>query len=141
MPFEFELIEDTLLEKCYMLYGNDIDDTTHPLEAGLGWITKLAKGDFNGSDVLKKVKEDGLKRNLVGFVPTTEKFIPRHNYKIFADGKEIGYVTSGNLSPTLDKPIGMGYVTPEYKAPGSVIQIEARGKMFPAEVMKTPFLV
>jgi aminomethyltransferase len=132
---------DTLrLEKCYMLYGFDIDETTHPLEAGLGWITKLAKGDFNGSDVLKKAKEDGMTRNLVGFVPMTDKFIPRHNYKIFKDGQEIGYVTSGNVSPSLDKPIGMGYVKTEFKALGTVIDIEARGKFFPAEIVKTPFL-
>ena len=132
---------DTLrLEKGYCLYGNDIDDTTNPIEAGLGWITKLAKGEFNGSDVIAKVKEDKPTRHLVGFVSEAEKFIPRHGYKIFAGEQEIGIVTSGNMSPTLGKPIGMGYVTPEYKSPESIIHIEARGKKFPAAVKKIPFL-
>ncbi len=132
---------DTLrLEKGYCLYGNDIDETTNPIEAGLGWITKLAKGDFNASDVIAKVKEEGIKRKLVPFVLDTHKFIPRHNYKITADGKEIGYVTSGNISPTLDKPIGLGYVSKEYKSSGTKINIEARGRSFEAEVVKLPFV-
>ena len=132
---------DTLrLEKGYMLYGNDIDDTTNTLEAGLGWITKLAKGKFNGSDVLTKVKEDKPSRNLVGFTSNAERFIPRHGYKIFVGDEEVGLITSGNLSPTLNKPIGMGYVKAEYKAIGTIIEIEARGKRFPAEIAKTPFV-
>ncbi len=132
---------DTLrLEKCYCLYGNDIDETTNTIEAGLGWITKVQKGDFNGKEVVVKTKEEGAKRKLVGFVMDAEKFIPRHNYKIMADGKEIGHVTSGNLSPTLNKAIGLGYVTKEYSKPGSKINIAARGKEFTAEVVKTPFL-
>lgn len=132
---------DTLrLEKGYCLYGNDINENTNPIEAGLGWITKLNKGKFNGSDVLAKIKEEKPKRNLVGFIVTVDKFIPRQHYKIFADGKEIGEVTSGNLSPTLNKAIGMGYVQAEYKEPGTKIEIEARGKMFPAEVVKLPFV-
>lgn len=132
---------DTLrLEKCFCLYGNEIDETTNTLEAGLGWITKLAKGDFNGSDLLKKVKAEGITRRLVGFVCETEKFIPRHGYIISANGKEIGKVTSGNMSPTLGKSIGLGYVTVEFKEPGTKIEIEARGKKFAAEVVKTPFL-
>jgi aminomethyltransferase len=132
---------DTLrLEKAYCLYGNDINETTNPIEAGLGWITKLNKGKFNGSDVLAKVKEDKPKRNLVGFVVTVDKFIPRQHYKIFADGKQIGEVTSGNLSPTLNKAIGLGYIEAAYKEPGTKIEIEARGKFFPAEVVKLPFV-
>lgn len=132
---------DTLrLEKCFCLYGNEIDETTNTLEAGLGWITKLAKGDFNGSDLLKKVKAEGITRRLVGFVCEAEKFIPRHGYIISANGKEIGKVTSGNMSPTLGKSIGLGYVTVEFKEPGTKIEIEARGKKFAAEVVKTPFL-
>ena len=132
---------DTLrLEKCFCLYGNDIDETTNSLEAGLGWITKLKKGEFNGSELLTKVKADGITRKLVGFVCKAEKFIPRHNYQISVDGKVIGKVTSGNMSPTLNKPIGLGYVEAAYKAPGTIIEIEARGKKFPAEVVKTPFL-
>jgi aminomethyltransferase len=132
---------DTLrLEKGYCLYGNDIDETTNPIEAGLGWITKLAKGPFNGSDVIAKVKEEGITRRLVGFVVNADRFIARHGYKIMADGKEIGHVTSGNLSPILNEPIGMGYVAKEYKEPGTKIEIEARGKTFPAEVIKLPFV-
>ncbi len=132
---------DTLrLEKCYCLYGNDIDETTNPLEAGLGWITKLNKGNFNGSEVLNKVKEEGIKRKLVAFKLLVDKFIPRHNYQIFADSKEIGHVTSGNMSPSLNIAIGMGYVEVPYKEPGTKIEIAARGKTFPAEVVKMPFL-
>jgi aminomethyltransferase len=132
---------DTLrLEKGYCLYGNDIDQTTNPIEAGLAWITKLTKGEFNGSDVIAKVKENKPTRNLVGFVIAADKFIARHGYKIFSGDTEIGVVTSGNLSPTLNKAIAMGYVTPEFKSPGSKIEIEARGKKFEAEVIKLPFV-
>ncbi len=132
---------DTLrLEKCYMLYGNDIDETTNPIEAGLGWITKLSKGVFNGSGVIAKVKEEGPKRKLVGFLTETERFIPRHGYKIFSDGKEVGYVTSGNMSPSLGKPIALGYVPAELAKAGTKIEIEARKKFFTAEIVKTPFL-
>ena len=132
---------DTLrLEKAYMLYGNDIDQTTNTLEAGLGWITKLAKGEFNASDVLAKVKEEGLKRRLVGFTMQSEKLIPRHNYKIFKGDEEIGYVTSGNLSPMLEKPIGLGYVRIDQKEVGNIIEIEARKKRWPAEIIKLPFV-
>ncbi len=132
---------DTLrLEKGYCLYGNDIDQTTNPIEAGLGWITKLAKGDFNGSEVIKTVKENKPTRNLVGFVVGADKFIARHGYKVFSGDREIGVVTSGNLSPTLNKAIGLAYVATEFKAVGSIIEIEARGKKFTAEVIKLPFL-
>ena len=134
---------DTLrLEKSYCLYGNDIDQNTNPIEAGLGWITKFNKGcDFVASNILKKVKEEKPTRNLVGLNILADKFIARHGYKIFVDGKEIGYVTSGNISPTLGKPIAMGYVAAEYKPIGSKVEIEARGKFFLAEVIKTPFVV
>jgi aminomethyltransferase len=132
---------DTLrLEKGYCLYGNDIDETTNPLEAGLGWITKINKGDFNGKEVIQKVKEEGVKRKLVAFTSEDKKFIPRHHYKIFSGSLEIGHVTSGNLSPTLDKPIGMGYIATDFAAPETEIQIEARGKHFPAIVVKLPFV-
>jgi aminomethyltransferase len=132
---------DTLrLEKGYCLYGNDIDETTNTIEAGLGWITKVDKGEFNGKEVVQRVKSEKPDRRLVGFISDAEKFIPRKDYKIFADGKEIGKVTSGNLSPTLNKPIGMGYVATDYKSPGTKIEIEARKKMFPAEVTKLPFV-
>jgi aminomethyltransferase len=132
---------DTLrLEKGYCLYGNDIDETTNPIEAGLGWITKLEKGLFNGSEVIAKVKEEGPRRRLVGFVSDENRFIPRHNYKIYSQGKEIGYVTSGNISPMLEKPIGMGYVQTEFSNEGTEIQIESRGKLFAAKVVKLPFV-
>ena len=132
---------DTLrLEKAFNLYGNDIDETTNVIEANLNWITKLAKGPFNGSDVIAKAKAEGTPNKLVGFEIKADKFIARHHYKIFKDGKEIGHVTSGNMAPTLNKAIGMGYVATEFAAPGTTIEIEARGKFFPAEVVKVPFL-
>ncbi len=132
---------DTLrMEKGYCLYGNDIDQTTNPIEAGLGWITKFDKGAFVASDILAKIKADKPSRNLVGIFSDAEKFIPRHGYKIFAGDKEIGIVTSGNISPSLNKPIAIGYVQAEHKAPGTKIEIEARGKKFPAEVTRMPFL-
>lgn len=132
---------DTLrLEKGYPLYGNDIDQTTNPVEAGLGWIIKANKGDFNGKDVIVKEMEVKPKRRLVGFVVETEKFIARQGYKVFADGKEIGHVTSGNQSPSLGVPIGMAYVSSEYKSPGTRIEIERKGKFYPAVIKKMPLL-
>lgn len=132
---------DTLrLEKGYCLYGNDIDQTTNPIEAGLGWITKVDKGDFNGKVPIVKTKEEKPSRRLVGFVVDAERFIARQGYKIFKDGEEIGHVTSGNLSPSLNKPIGMGYVSWAYKAADTEIEIEARGKKFPAKISKMPLV-
>jgi len=132
---------DTLrLEKGFALYGNDIDNTTTPLEAGLGWITKLGKGDFIGRAALQKQKEEGFTRRLVGFVVDADRFIARQGYDIMADGRKIGHVTSGNLSPSLGKPIGMGYVEWEKRQPGTKIEIAARGKTFPAEVKKMPLI-
>ncbi len=132
---------DTLrLEKGYCLYGNDITDETNPIEAGLGWITKLAKGAFNGSDVIGAVKAEGPKRKLVGFVMRSEKLIPRSGYPIVSGGTQVGHVTSGNTSPGLGTGIGLGYVPTELSAPGTAIEIAARGTTFPAEVVKIPFL-
>lgn len=131
---------DTLrLEKKYCLYGNDIDKTTNPLEAGLGWITKLDKPDFIGKKALMRIKEEGLKRKLVGFI-CDGKMIPRHNYPIERDGKEIGHVTSGCFSPILQKNIGLGYVNIEYAQVGQSLSINARGKSMAAEIVKTPFV-
>ncbi len=131
---------DTLrLEKKMCLYGNDIDETTNPLEAGLSWITKLDKGDFIGRDALKKVKEQGVTRRLVAFV-LEETGFPRHGYKIFKDGREVGQVTSGTVSPVLDKGIGMGYVQKEYSKIGTPIEIAIRNKMVPATIIKPPFV-
>ena len=132
---------DTLrLEKGYCLYGNDIDQTTNPLDAGLGWITKLAKGEFNGSQVIADVKANGVKRKLVAFKVTAEKFIARQHYPIHHNGIPVGEVTSGNISPILNCGIGLGYVPVALSEPGSIIQIAARGKEFDAEVIKLPFV-
>ena len=132
---------DTLrLEYGFCLYGNDIDKTTNPLEAGLGWITKFDKGDFNGRDVLMKVKQEGLKRKLVGFTIDEDKAFPRHGYEIRSDGKTIGHVTSGTISPVLQKGIGMGYVNLPHEQAGTAIQINIRNKDFGAQIVKIPFL-
>lgn len=132
---------DTLrLEKGYCLYGNDISKDTNPLEAGLGWITKLAKGSFNGSDAIAKVKEQGPSRKLVAFKVVAEKFIARQHYPIHHDGNPVGEVTSGNISPILNVGIGLGYVPIALAEPGTIIQIAARGKEFDAEVVKLPFV-
>lgn len=132
---------DTLrLEKGYCLYGNDITDDTNPIEAGLGWITKLAKGSFNGSDVIREIKEAGPSRKLVGFAMRSEKLIPRSGYPIVVGGQTVGTVTSGNISPGLGTGIGLGYVPTALSASGTMIEIAARGTTFPAEVVKIPFL-
>ncbi|MER3463102.1 MAG: glycine cleavage system protein T [Chitinophagaceae bacterium] len=130
---------DTLrLEMGFALYGNDIDDTTSPLEAGLGWITKFSK-DFTAKDILQKQKEEGIKRKLVGF-EMVDKGIPRHNYEICdKEGTQIGYVTSGTQSPSLNKAIGMGYVANEYATTDSTIYIKVRDKLLQAKVVKIPF--
>jgi len=130
---------DTLrLEMGYMLYGNDIDDTTSPLEAGLGWITKLNKGEFIDSEYLRKQKAEGLKRKLVGF-EMTDRGIPRHDYLISSGGTAIGKVTSGSQSPSLNKGIGMGYVDIAYANEGTEIEIIVRDKPLKAKVVKPPF--
>lgn len=131
---------DTLrLEKAFCLYGNDIDDTTNPIEAGLGWITKFTK-EFTASDIVKRVKEEGPKRKLIGF-EMIDRGIPRHDYPILdANGTVIGKVTSGTQSPSLGKAIGLGYVATAFSAPGSEIYIDIRGKHLKAAVVKTPFL-
>jgi aminomethyltransferase len=131
---------DTLrLEMGFCLYGNDIDDTTSPLEAGLGWITKLSK-DFIDSDYLKAQKESGLTKKLVGF-ELIDKGIPRHDYEIEnEEGKTIGKVTSGTMSPSLKSAIGLGYVEKPYFAVDSEIFIVVRNKKLKAKVVKIPFL-
>lgn len=130
---------DTLrLEMGYCLYGNDIDDTTSPLEAGLGWITKFTK-DFTAKDILQKQKEEGVKRKLVGF-EMVDRGIPRHHYEICnAEGKQIGCVTSGTQSPSLNKAIGMGYVETTSSSTDSPIFIKVRDKLLAAKVVKIPF--
>jgi aminomethyltransferase len=130
---------DTLrLEMGFCLYGNDIDDTTSPLEAGLGWITKFTK-EFSDSDFLKKQKEEGVTRKLVAF-EMIDRGIPRHDYPIVdANGTVIGKVTSGTMSPSMKLGIGLGYVTIENAALESEIFIEIREKGIKAKVVKLPF--
>lgn len=134
---------DTLrLEMGFCLYGNDIDDTTSPLEAGLGWITKLkaANNDFIGKEKIVAGKEAGLKKKLVGF-EMIDKGIPRHDYPILdADSNVIGRVTSGTQSPSLNKAIGLGYVDVAHSAIDSEIFIDIRQKPVKAKVVKIPFL-
>lgn len=131
---------DTLrTEMGYCLYGNDIDDSTSPIEAGLGWITKFNK-EFINSEFHKKIKENGPTRKLVGF-EMIDRGIPRQHYEIMdAAGNIIGEVTSGTQSPTLSKGIGMGYITKEYTKVGSEIYINIRNKYLKAVVTKMPFL-
>ena len=131
---------DTLrLEMGFCLYGNDIDDTTSPIEAGLGWITKFTK-DFTNRAEIEKHKTQGVNRKLVGF-EMIERGIPRHDYPIAdANGTIIGKVTSGTQSPSLNKAIGMGYVQTAHTAPDSEIFIIIRDKPVKAKVVKVPFL-
>ena len=130
---------DTLrLEMGYCLYGNDIDDTTSPLEAGLGWITKFTK-DFTAREVLQQEKTNGSKRKLVGF-EMVDKGIPRHGYEIVdQQGNNIGVVTSGTQSPSLNKAIGMGYVQTAFSSLDDTVYIKVRDKQLEAKVVKFPF--
>lgn len=130
---------DTLrLEMGYCLYGNDIDDTTSPLEAGLGWITKFTK-DFTSRAIFEKQKAEGVTRKLVG-IEMVDKGIPRHHYKIQnAAGEEIGYITSGTQAPSLGKAIGMAYVRKDLASEGSEIFVMIRDKGVKAKVVKMPF--
>ena len=131
---------DTLrMEMGYCLYGNDIDDTTSPLEAGLGWITKFTK-DFTNCETLKKQKEEGVSQKLVGF-KLIDRGIPRHDYEIQdSEGNKIGRVTSGTQSPVLSQGIGLGYVRKEFTSPGSEIYIAVRNRKLKAEVSKLPLI-
>jgi aminomethyltransferase len=142
-PHGLELIglgaRDTLrLEMGYMLYGNDIDDATTPLEAGLGWTVKLAKGEFHGRDVMTQQKAEGLKRRLVGFQLEGRR-APRHGMRIVAAGGAVGAVTSGTHSPSLERPLGMGYVEAARAANGTALEIEAGSTMLAARVTARPF--
>lgn len=131
---------DTLrLEMGFCLYGNDIDDTTSPLEGGLGWITKFTKEFINAASI-KKQKDGGVKKKLVGF-KMIDKGIPRHDYALKdAAGNVIGKVTSGTMSPVLGIGVGLGYVNTEHAAVGSEIFVDVRGKALKAQVSKTPFV-
>ena len=132
---------DTLrLEMGFCLYGNDINETTSPIEAGLGWITKFTEGkNFINRENLLRQKTEGIERKLVGFV-MLEKGIPRQHYPIVDEsGRPLGEVTSGTMSPSLKQPIGMGYVKKEFAKTGSVVYVEIRGRQLKAEVIKPPF--
>ncbi|HKP74591.1 MAG TPA: glycine cleavage system aminomethyltransferase GcvT [Longimicrobiaceae bacterium] len=126
------------LEMGMALYGNDLDEEHTPLEAGLGWVTKLAKGDFVGRDALAGQKEAGVPRKLVGF-RLKERGFPRPHYAVTKDGRTVGVVTSGTLSPTLGEGIGMAYVEADCAAPGTELGILIRDRAIPAEVVKPPF--
>ena len=131
---------DTLrLEARLPLYGNDLDDETTPLEAGLGWVVKLDGDDFIGRDALRAQQAAGITRKLAGFV-MTERGIARHGYAIFDDaGAACGTVTSGGPAPTLAQNIGLGYVPTRLSVPGTKLSIDCRGKRVAAEVVSGPF--
>ena len=126
------------LEAGLALYGHEIDETTTPLEANLGWICKLDKGDFIGRDALAKQKEVGVKRKLVGF-EVTNRGIARDDQEVLIDGERVGKVTSGSPAPFLKKNIGLAYVPVEFANVGQAINIDVRGRLVGAQVVKTPF--
>lgn len=130
---------DTLrLEAAMALYGQDIDQTTTPLEAGLGWLINWEKGDFIGRAALEQQKNAGVARKLVGFM-MTERHIPRPHYLIVVEGQTVGSVTSGSLPPTLGQPLGLGYVRADLAKIGQEIGIEIRGQVHPAKIVTRPF--
>jgi aminomethyltransferase len=130
---------DTLrLEKAYPLYGHELDDTTTPLEAGLEWVIKLAKGTFIGREVLLEQKEQGIKRKLVG-LELVEPGIARSDYPVLKGGNSIGRVTSGTKSPSLGKAIALAYVTAEESSIGNTVEVEVRGRSVRAKIVPLPF--
>ena len=131
---------DTLrLEMAYRLYGNDITAESNPIEAGLGWITKLDKGPFIGSKAIARVRENGPARRMVSFT-LEERAIPRPGYTLQVDGEPVGAVTSGTQSPTLKQGIGLGYVARSFSKPGTSLHVDIRGRLAPAKVVKPPFV-
>jgi glycine cleavage system T protein (aminomethyltransferase) len=141
--FEIEPIglgaRDSLrLEMKYMLYGNDIDKDTNPIEAGLSWIVKLDKSDFIGKEPIAQMKDEKPSRRLIAF-QLKEKGIPRHGYKICSNSEQIGMVTSGTFSPSLEIGLGLGYVNRKFSKIGREFEIEIRGRQIPAVVVKPPF--
>ena len=130
---------DTLrLEMAYCLYGNDIDRTTNPLEAGLGWVTKLGKQGFVGKAALDAVAAAGPQRKLVG-IEVHERGIPRHDYPVLHDGAPVGKVTSGTKSPSTGRSVGLAYVPTALSAPGTALHVDCRGRLKPATIVETPF--
>jgi aminomethyltransferase len=129
---------DTLrLEMKYCLYGNDIDDSTNPLEAGLGWVTKLDKGEFVGRDAILRAKEAGISRRLVGLRVADR--IARQHYPVLHGGVVVGEVTSGSRGPSIEQNIAIAYVPVELAKVGTSLVVDVRGKEAAAEVVKTPF--
>jgi aminomethyltransferase len=130
---------DTLrLEMRYALYGNDIDDTTNPLEAGLGWVVKPAKGEFLGREAIERVRAAGPTRKLVG-LEMTERAVPRQGYPVVKDATTTGIVTSGSYGPSVDRYIALAYVGSAHAAVGTELGVEIRGQAKAARVVKTPF--
>ena len=130
---------DTLrLEAAMALYGQDMNDSISPLEAGLGWLVHLDKGDFIGRSVLESQKSTGVSKRLIG-LQLEGRNIARHDYKVMNAGVEVGIVTSGTLSPTLGYPVALAYVPTEFAKIGTVLEVEIRGKLYPATVVKKPF--
>src|SRR5881409_1205255 len=130
---------DTLrLEMRYALYGNDIDETTNPLEAGLAWVVKPAKGAFIGGEALEKIRAEGVRRKLVG-IEMVDKAVARHGYPVLKDGRRVGVVTSGSYGPSVDKYIAMAYVEAPLAGVGTELAVEVRGAAKAARVVKTPF--
>jgi glycine cleavage system T protein (aminomethyltransferase) len=126
------------LDMGYFLYGNDLTEEITPIEAGAEWVVSWDKGPFGGHEVLRRQKEQGPTKRLVGF-ELLEKAVPRHGMKLLADGMEIGEIASGNLSPILQKGIGLGYVLPSYTEIGTRMDVDIRGRRVPAQVVKFPF--
>jgi aminomethyltransferase len=130
---------DTLrLEMRYALYGNDIDQTTNPLEAGLGWVVKPAKGDFTGKAAIERIRAEGPRRRLVG-LEMSERAVARHGYPVVKAGRPVGVVTSGSYGPSVDRFIALAYVETVHAAVGTDLGVEIRGQAQPARVVKTPF--
>ncbi|MBI2303333.1 MAG: glycine cleavage system aminomethyltransferase GcvT [Chloroflexi bacterium] len=126
------------LEAGFVLYGNDIDEMTNPYEAGLGWLVHLDKGEFLGREALQRIKERGVRRRLIG-LQMQGREIPRAGYAILVGGDKVGQVTSGTHSPILGTSIGLGYVTPEMATAGTQVEVDIRGKLVPAIIVKGPF--
>ena len=123
----------------FALYGNDIDETTNPLEAGLGWVVKSAKGEFIGRAAIEAMRAAGVTRKLVGF-EMAERAVARHGYRLLKDGDPVGVVTSGSFSPSLERCIGMGYVRADLAPVGTELDVDIRGQAHRARVAKTPFV-
>ena len=126
------------LEVAYCLYGHEINETTNPWEAGLGWIVKLSKGEFIGQEALVKLKEKGRHRRLVGF-EMVDRGIARDHFPVSIDSERVAEVTSGGFAPSLNKSVGLVYLPVEYAQPGQQFQVDIRGKLLQAKVVETPF--